>query len=122
MCSAIVLMAVFLPLAAGAASPATESLPIRGRNQTLRVYGTRGGFVAVVASGDGGWIHLGPYVAEFLSSKGYFVVGFDSKAYLSSFTKGRCDPFDQRRVRQCGRRQASDEPGARARAALAHRG
>jgi alpha-beta hydrolase superfamily lysophospholipase len=44
--------------------------------------------VAVVASGDGGWIHLGPYVAEFLSSKGYFVVGFDSKAYLSSFTRG----------------------------------
>ena len=44
--------------------------------------------MAVVASGDGGWIHLGPYVAEFLSSKGYFVVGFDSKAYLSSFTKG----------------------------------
>jgi type IV secretory pathway VirJ component len=88
MCSAVLLMAVFLPLAAGAASPATESLSIRGRDQTLRVYGTRGGSVAVVASGDGGWIHLGPYVAEFLASKGYFVVGFDSKAYLSSFTRG----------------------------------
>jgi type IV secretory pathway VirJ component len=88
MCSAIVLMAVFLPLATGAASPATESLPIRGQDQTLRVYETRGSSVAVVASGDGGWIHLGPYVAEFLSSKGYFVVGFDSRAYLSSFTKG----------------------------------
>ena len=88
MCSAIVLMAGFLPLAAGAASPATESLLIRGQDQTLRVYGARGGLVAVVASGDGGWIHLGPYVAEFLSSEGYFVVGFDSRAYLSSFTKG----------------------------------
>jgi alpha-beta hydrolase superfamily lysophospholipase len=61
---------------------------IRGQEQDLRVYGTRGGPVAVIASGDGGWIHLGPYVAEFLASKGYFVVGFDSKAYLSSFTKG----------------------------------
>jgi type IV secretory pathway VirJ component len=88
MCSAIVLMAGFLPLAAGAASPATESLLIRGQDQTLRVYGARGGLVAVVASGDGGWIHLGPHVADFLASKGYFVVGFDSRAYLSSFTKG----------------------------------
>ena len=88
MCGAIVLMAGFLPLAAGAASPATERLLIRGQDQTLRVYGARGGPVAVVASGDGGWIHLGPHVAEFLSSRGYFVVGFDSRAYLSSFTKG----------------------------------
>jgi alpha-beta hydrolase superfamily lysophospholipase len=82
------LMAVWLPLAAGAASPATETFTIRGQQQSLRVYGTRGGPVALVASGDGGWIHLGPYVAEFLSSQGYFVVGLDSKAYLSSFTKG----------------------------------
>lgn len=88
MCSAVVMMAVFLPLAASAAAPAREPLTIRGQEQSLRVYGTRGGPVAVVASGDGGWIHLGPYVAEFLSSKGFFVVGFDSKAYLSSFTKG----------------------------------
>ncbi len=86
--STIVLMSVLLPLAAGAASPARETLTIRGQEQSLLVYGTRGGRVAVVASGDGGWIHLGPSVAEFLSSKGYFVVGLDSKAYLSSFTKG----------------------------------
>jgi type IV secretory pathway VirJ component len=87
-CSAVVLMAALLPLAAGAPPPATEPLTIRGQEQSVRVYGKRGGPVAVVASGDGGWVHLGPYVAEFLSSKGYFVVGFDSKAYLSSFTKG----------------------------------
>jgi len=72
----------------GAAPPATDVLAIRGHELKLRVYGARGGPTAVVASGDGGWIHLGPYVAEFLSSKGYFVVGFDSKEYLSSFTKG----------------------------------
>jgi len=85
---AVLVTSLLLPLAAGAASPATETLTIRGHEQSLRVYGARGGPVAVVASGDGGWIHLGPYVAELLSSKGYFVVGFDSKAYLSSFTKG----------------------------------
>ena len=77
-----------LPIAAGGGSPVTETLSIRGRPQGLHVYGTRGSPVAVVASGDGGWVHLGPHVAEFLASKGYFVVGFDSKVYLSSFTKG----------------------------------
>jgi len=86
--SAVALMAVFLAGAAAAASPAAATLVIRGQEQSLRVYGSRTGPAAVVASGDGGWVHLGPYVAEFLASKGYFVVGFDSKAYLSSFTRG----------------------------------
>ena len=88
---AVLATSLLLPLAADAASPAMESLTIRGQEQSLHVYGTRGGPVAVVASGDGGWNHLGPYVAEFLSGRGYFVVGFDSRAYLSSFTKGATD-------------------------------
>jgi hypothetical protein len=69
-----------------AEAPVTARLSIRGQEQTLRLYGERGGPVAILASGDGGWIHLGPHVAEYLSSKGWYVVGFDSKAYLSSFT------------------------------------
>jgi type IV secretory pathway VirJ component len=85
---AVLVISVLLPVSATAASPATETFTIRGQEQSLRLYGTRGGPVALVASGDGGWIHLGPYVAEFLVGKGYFVVGFDCKAYLSSFTKG----------------------------------
>jgi alpha-beta hydrolase superfamily lysophospholipase len=40
----------------------------------------------IVASGDGGWTHLGPEVAQFLADRGFRVLGFDSKAYLSSFT------------------------------------
>lgn len=40
----------------------------------------------IVSSGDGGWIHLGPHVAETLAAQGFFVVGFDVKAYLESFT------------------------------------
>ena len=43
----------------------------------------------IVSSGDGGWIHLGPHVAEVLAAKGFFVVGFDVKAYLESFTSGQ---------------------------------
>jgi alpha-beta hydrolase superfamily lysophospholipase len=83
-----IVAALLLSTAASASPPEMETLTLRGRPQSVRVYGSRGAPAAVVASGDGGWIHLGPYVAEFLSGQGYFVVGFDSKAYLSSFTRG----------------------------------
>jgi alpha-beta hydrolase superfamily lysophospholipase len=65
-----------------------ETVTIRGQTQSLRVYGTRGGVPVIVSSGDGGWIHLGPHVAEVLAAKGFFVVGFDIKAYLERFTSG----------------------------------
>jgi pimeloyl-ACP methyl ester carboxylesterase len=68
------------------ADPQSTTLSIRGHEQTLRLYGSGGQRVAIVASGDGGWVHLGPDVAGLLSGQGWRVVGFDSKAYLSSFT------------------------------------
>ena len=68
---------------------ATETITIRGHAQALRIYGTRGGSPVIVSSGDGGWIHLGPHVAEVLAAKGFFVVGFDVRAYLVSFTSGK---------------------------------
>src|SRR5678816_3550540 len=65
----------------------TDTVVIRGRPQTVHVYGSRGtGDPVIVSSGDGGWIHLGPRVAEMLAARGFFVVGFDSRAYLESFT------------------------------------
>ncbi len=70
-------------------TPIEDSIVIRGHSQTIHVYGTRGaGAPIVVSSGDGGWVHLAPHVAELLAEKGYFVVGFDAKAYLESFTSG----------------------------------
>jgi dienelactone hydrolase len=73
--------------AAGGGPPSrTEAFSIRGVPQTLQLFGTRGGRPVIVTSGDGGWLHLGPAVAAFLASEGYFVVGFDAKAYLSGFT------------------------------------
>lgn len=86
--TAQVLVALALLPAAVAAAESRVSVTVRGKEQTLHVYGPKDGPPAVVASGDGGWIHLGPYVAELLASRGYFVVGVDSKAYLSSFTSG----------------------------------
>jgi fermentation-respiration switch protein FrsA (DUF1100 family) len=66
-----------------------DSVRIRGQQQEVYVYGTRGADPIIVSSGDGGWIHLGVHVAEMLAARGYFVVGFDAKAYLRSFTDGR---------------------------------
>jgi fermentation-respiration switch protein FrsA (DUF1100 family) len=66
----------------------TTRLDLRGKSQTLHLYGPKGGTPVVVSSGDGGWVHLGPQVAETLAARGYFVVGFDTKAYLSGFTAG----------------------------------
>ena len=65
-----------------------DTLTIRGKAQSLRLYGRRGNPPVVVSSGDGGWIHLGPHVAETLARAGFFVVGVDVKAYLESFTSG----------------------------------
>ncbi len=77
-----------LPAAAAPSAASSNRLTIRDHPQTLRLYGVRGGPVAIVTSGDGGWIHLAPAVSEFLAAQGWFVVGFDAKAYLSGFTDG----------------------------------
>ena len=66
--------------------PGRQSVVIRGQKQTLFIYGPAQRDPIIVSSGDGGWIHLAPRVAEVLSSHGFFVVGFDTRAYLSSFT------------------------------------
>ena len=66
-----------------------QAISIRGHEQTLYVYGSPGGDPVIVSSGDGGWIHLGPAVAELLGSRGFFVIGFDARAYLSGFTTGQ---------------------------------
>src|SRR6185436_5861210 len=85
--------AVFLLVAADLLLPpvtarvqATDSITICGKAQLLRLYGQRGNPPVVVSSGDGGWVHLGPHVADLLARRGFFVVGVDAKAYLESFT------------------------------------
>lgn len=75
-------------IASRAGAQTRETLTIRGQAQSLYLYGTRGGTPVIVSSGDGGWIHLGPHVAQVLAAKGFFVVGFDVKAYLEGFTSG----------------------------------
>ena len=75
--------------AARANDPTADTVVMRGRAQIVHLYGSRGsGDPLIVSSGDGGWVRLGPHVAATLAARGFFVVGFDTKAYLESFTSG----------------------------------
>lgn len=97
---AAVCIAIVLAFTVGTArAQRTDSIAIRGKAQTVHLYGPADGDPVVVSSGDGGWIHLGPHVAETLAARGFFVVGFDVKAYLESFTSGKSTL------------EAQDEPG-----------
>ena len=95
---------------------ARETLVVRGHAQSLRLYGTRGGPPVIVSSGDGGWMHLGPHVAETLAARGFFVVGFDVKAYLESFTSGKTtlrpedEPGDYKAIADFAARGATRKP------------
>jgi pimeloyl-ACP methyl ester carboxylesterase len=90
-CTRILTLIVILSLSSAslAWSQTKQAIVIRGHEQTLHVYGSPRADPVIVSSGDGGWIHLGPHVAEFLSRRGFFVVGFDVRGYLESFTAAR---------------------------------
>ena len=83
---AIVLGCWPVPRAELASAQRTDLVPVRGHVQSVHLYGVTNARPVIVSSGDGGWIHLGPHVAQLLAAHGCFVVGFDVKAYLTSFT------------------------------------
>jgi hypothetical protein len=93
-----------------------QTISLRGHDQVLHVYGTRGGTPVIVSSGDGGWIHLGPHVAEVLLANGFFIVGFDAKTYLESFTNGAAtvrvedEPGDYRTLIDFAARESGRKP------------
>ena len=91
-------IALFLPLLlAAVATPAlakpaqTVSFPLRGKVLSLQVYrpseSPKG--TVVMASGDVGWVGLAVSLAEFLSDRGYVVIGVNTRQYLTAFTSGR---------------------------------
>ena len=83
----VALVVALVLVARLAPASTTDIVTLRGRPQAVHVYGTRGSSPPViVSSGDGGWIHLGPHIAQVLAAQGYFVVGFNAKEYLRSFT------------------------------------
>jgi type IV secretory pathway VirJ component len=113
----LLLLFVILPRGVPARTAQTrDTVSIRAHQQTVSIYGRRGGQPIIVSSGDGGWIHLGPRVAEFLASQGFFVVGFDARAYLESFTSGHVtlkpedEPGDYKVLADWAARGASRKP------------
>jgi type IV secretory pathway VirJ component len=102
--------------AAPAPAQTSDTVLVRGHRFTVRLYGTRGGPPVIVSSGDGGWLHLGPHVAEILAARGCFVVGFDAKAYLESFTsptatlRAEDEPADYRVLVEYAARGSSSKP------------
>jgi pimeloyl-ACP methyl ester carboxylesterase len=114
----LVVLALCTALAYGEQMPEqhTETISIRGHPESLRIYGSRGGVPAIVSSGDGGWIHLAPHIAEVLAARGYFVVGVDVRAYLSSFTAGSVvlrpedEPADYKLLADFAARGSSRKP------------
>ena len=112
-----------VPLAIVASAPAQllwsqsrQPVAIRGHQQSLYIYGSPQGEPVIVSSGDGGWIHLAPHVADFLAGRGFFVIGFDVKGYLSSFTSGRStvrpeqEPADYRVLTDVAKRATGKKP------------
>ncbi len=88
---AAIILAILLAPAVVARGPRKVSFALRGVNQTLYVYDPQPGKadppVALVASGDGGWHLFITEIGEHLASRGYPVIGLDSKEYLESLSK-----------------------------------
>jgi len=83
----IVLLVVLVLTRQASWAATTDEVVLRGHPQLVHLYGARGaGTPVIVSSGDGGWMHLGPHVADVLAAHGYFVIGFNVKEYLKSFT------------------------------------
>jgi len=112
--SAFLLIAILAAARPGAQVP--QSIVLRGHTQTLHVYGSAAGAPVIVSSGDGGWIHLAPHVAQVLAAKGFYVIGFDVKAYLASFTSGPItlrpeeEPTDYRVLARFARTASQKKP------------
>src|SRR5207244_3075207 len=73
-------------LSANSFAQTASSIRIRGKDVQWQLYGSRKNPPVLLSSGDLGWAGLVVHVAEFLSSRGYFVAGLNSRAYLASFT------------------------------------
>ena len=92
-----------------------QAVVIRGHQQSLYIYGSPRGEPVIVSSGDGGWIHLGPHVARVPRQRGFFVIGFDVKVYLSSFTSERDaateeEPADYRVLTEFAKKATGKKP------------
>jgi hypothetical protein len=69
-----------------ASASGQDTVVLRGKPQELHIYGRKGALPVILSSGDLGWAGLVVHVAEYLSGQGYYVIGFNTRSYLASFT------------------------------------
>jgi hypothetical protein len=65
---------------------------LRGKTLSIPVYrpaGTERRGTILMASGDVGWVGLAVDLSEYLSDRGYQVIGINSRQYLGAFTSGK---------------------------------
>jgi len=87
------LMAIlWLSSASLAWSQPKQTIVIRGHEQTLHLYGSPQADPIIVSGGDGGWIHLGPHVAEFLSRRGFFLNSSSDATLLPTILAAAAEP------------------------------
>jgi hypothetical protein len=77
-----------------ASTDAIRTVSLGGHEEKLRISGPETGQPVILASGDGGWIHLAPHLAAALAAHGYFVIGLDSRGYLSNGSRQGLTPAD----------------------------
>ena len=67
-------------------------VPIRGKTLTVSAYRAAGPQVRgtiIMGSGDVGWVGLAVDMSEYLSDRGYHVIGVNVRQYLGAFTVGK---------------------------------
>jgi hypothetical protein len=111
-----IVLAVLLLIPNACAAQPEITVHLRGKVQKLKLYGPAAGSPVILSSGDLGWAGLAVHVAELLASKGYYVFGFNTRAYLESFTSknGALKPEDVPRdylaLIALARQNSSDKP------------
>ena len=84
--SAIIVLILWGLLLSPGFAESTTVFNLRGKTQQLHLYGDKINPTVLLSSGDLGWAGFVVHIAEFLSGRGYAVVGFNCKEYLTSFT------------------------------------
>ncbi len=85
-----------------ASSYSSVTISIRGKEQSLAVYDPAARapgrpFQIILTSGDLGWVGLPVDIAEYARNLGFRTIGFNARAYLSSFT-GNGEYLDTRNI------------------------
>jgi hypothetical protein len=95
--SSVIVAAGLAGLLSSSVSPAAAAqaqhldFPLRGKVLTLAVYkpSTPSLGTIVMGSGDVGWVGLAVDMSEYLSDRGYTVIGVNVRQYLGAFTAGK---------------------------------